>query len=553
VKSSHQRLSPAQISEVEHDLLNAMKANAGSEFLRDKVAEAARQRTRRLLVCAGSSSNAPAGGAPASAVLELSVEQLRLNIAKDAKNEYVLFMTTRARLLKGPAGVVLMDKAYRYQSGSAFFIDWARYRGLEGVAQTGYQSMAQQIADDIFRPSYEPPLLIGPGQKQSQLGPTVPRASLVCSEHLQFAVSRIFNPRFSETISTRRMQFGDTVPILNRDSAPSCNSALPGCGSVPGNAPRFLHEISLMVDEDSDVSETEDAGFYLVGLGTNNIGLATNNVALGTNDVDLASNDVGIGSKGVTSVQIYNAKPDERLRLFTPGTDSSPRPEAQTDTTWKMDNLQNDRNSVVSWLSCVAAVPMGLWEQTGGAVSKHSQHKAEKLIKTLNDLPEQRHLGNDVADAVARHLRSQISNPVRLAEDPVRFALSNSTEATPPDPPATGAGTKTSHDLALEIQVLDAALIGKHDNSQVRALCVEVQATVFRTSDGQELYSRPIRYRSSSKKLKDWAAADGKLFRDELTACEEQTAEALTSELLGRGFVTQAPVSLVPATHAPEN
>jgi hypothetical protein len=193
---------------------------------------------------------------------------------------------------------------------------------------------------------------------------------------------------------------------------------------------------------------------------------------------------------------------------------------------------------------------MGLWEQTGGAVSKHSQEKTEKLIKVLNDLPEQRRLGDNVADAVARHLRSQIINPVRLAEDPARLALSATGETNPPGTPPTGVGTR--HDLSLEIQVMDAALVGKHANSQVRALSVEVQATVFRTSDGQELYSRPIRYRSSSKKLKHWAAADGKLFREELNACEEQTAEALTSELLGRGFVTQAPPPLLPAAHVPQ-
>jgi hypothetical protein len=463
-------------------------------------------------------------------VLELSVEQLRLNTAKDAKNEYVLFMTARARLLKGSAGVVLMDKTYQYQSGSALFIDWARYRGLEGVAQTGYQLMAEQIADDIFRPSYEPPLLIGPGQRQSNAAP----ASQARSADFQSAVSRICNPLPARITSTRRMQFGDTAEY---------NSALPYCDSVPAGIPRFLSEISSMLDDDSDTAEAEGSGFYLVGLGTNNIDLGTNNLALGTNDI-------GSGSKDVTSVQVYNAKPDERLRLYTPGTDSSPRPEAQTDTTWKMDNLQNDRNSVVQWLSCLGAVPMGLWEQTGGAMSKHSQEKTEKLIKVLNDLPEQRHLGNDVADAVARHLRSQIINPVRMAEDPARFALSTRGETNAPDSPPAGPGTN-SRDLALEIQVLDAALVGKHANSQERAFCVEVQATVFRTSDGQELYSRPIRYRSSSKKLKDWAAADGKLFRDELSACEEQTAEALTAELLGHGFVTQAPVSLVPAPRAP--
>jgi hypothetical protein len=455
VRSSHRRLSPSQVSEVERDLLEAMRTNATPEALRDKVAEVARQKTRRVLVCVSSASAVPSGQLPPSAVLELSVEELRLKTAENVKNEYVLCIAARARLFRSADQFVLLDKRYRYQSGSALFIDWARYRGLEGVAQTGYRSIAEQIADDIFQPLVEPPLLIGPGQ-----------------EHALRA--------------TEAWDLSD-------------------------------------VSDESDDNREEERGWYYVSLDTDD----------------------------VTSIQIYTGKPDERLRVHTPGPEPANPPDAQTDTERKMDGLENDRNSVVQWVSCVAAVPLGLWEQTVGAVQKHSQEKAEKLVKVLNGVPEQRHLEQHVADAVARQLRSQVINPVRRTEEPPRFALSTPGEATPVDPPP-GAGTNASHVLALEIQVMDATLAGRHENSQSRALCVEVQATIFRTSDGQELYSRAIRYRSSTKKLKDWAASDAKLFREELESCQEQTAQALTSELLGRGFVTQAPAPLAPAAHAPE-
>ena len=41
-----------------------------------------------------------------------------------------------------------------------------------------------------------------------------------------------------------------------------------------------------------------------------------------------------------------------------------------------MDGLENDRNAVVQGVSAVAAVPMGLWEQTFGAFH---QHQIEKI------------------------------------------------------------------------------------------------------------------------------------------------------------------------------
>jgi hypothetical protein len=74
VAASRQRLSPDQLSQVELDLRKAMQSSAGSAALREKVADAARQKTCRLLVCAPSMPDVPAGQVPVSAVLELAVE-----------------------------------------------------------------------------------------------------------------------------------------------------------------------------------------------------------------------------------------------------------------------------------------------------------------------------------------------------------------------------------------------------------------------------------------------------------------------------------------------
>jgi hypothetical protein len=431
VTASRQRLSPDQLSQAELDLREAMQSNAGSTALREKVADAARQKTCRLLVCAASVPAAPAGQVPVSAVLELAVEQFRLEVVKPGRSEYALHIQARARLLRRSDGAVLLDRPYQYTSGPALFIDWARYDGLEGVAQTAYQSLAERIAEDIFQPAAEPPLLIGPGYKHS--------GALSVRPWIQF--------------------------------------------------------VSLVQDN-------------------------------------------------VASVEVYAGRAAQPMPFEVPGSDSGESSEVQSDTEWALDGLENDRNSVVQLVSCLAAVPMGIWEQTAGAVLKTSRNRTEKLVQALDTVPDRRHFQSDLADEVARRLRSQVINPVRRPEEALRFALATPFEtsgAASAQPPAS-----PNSNLALQIQVVNAQLVGKRGSSRSRALCVEIHATIIRSSDGQELYSRPFRYRSSPKRLKDWAASDARLFRQELGACSRQAAEVLTVELIRRGFVTQGRGSSAP-------
>jgi hypothetical protein len=253
---------------------------------------------------------------------------------------------------------------------------------------------------------------------------------------------------------------------------------------------------------------------------------------------------VSLVEDNVTALDVYAGRADQRLPLDTPGLGSGDSAGIQNDTEWAMDGLENDRNSVVQFVSCLAAVPLGIWEQTVGAVLQGSRNRNEKLVQALDAVPEQRRFEGDLADEVARKLRAQAINQVRRTEESAQFAVATTGEAGGTrlaQPPSSD-----NNKIALQIQVVNAHLIGKHGSSRLRALYVETRATIIRTSDGQELYSRPIRYRSSLKKLKDWAASDALLFRQELGTCSRQTAEALTGDLISHGFVTPGPRSSAP-------
>jgi hypothetical protein len=464
ISASQQRMPADKLCEAENALVEAMRSNAGSESLRDKVADTARQKTGRLLICAPGISAAPASSVPVSAGLEVAVEQLRLKVAKPGKSDYLLYIEARARLLRASDGAVLLDKSYRYTSGPAMYVDWTRHGGLAGVAQTGYQSLAEQIAGDVFQPASEPPLLIGPGQKHSSL-------------------------RITGGLARRSMT---DLWLASSD--------------------RVLRPSTLLPERPS----ADAPGFRLVS------------------SVEAPA----------TSLEVYTPKTDQHLQVQTPGSGVEDNAASQSNAEWALDGLENDRNAVVQFVSCLAAVPLGIWEQTVGAVRLHSRDKTEKLVQGLDAISDQKHFAGELADEVARRLRSQVINDIRRTEEPIRFALATPAETRATEP----VGRRASNDsqLALQIHVVKASLVGKYQSSRSRALCMQLQATIIRASDGQELYSRPIVYRSSSKPLKDWAASDAHLFRQELDACSRQAAEALTRELIKRGFVTPGLGSRVP-------
>jgi hypothetical protein len=499
VRTGRQRLTPAKLSEAEQNLLQAMKANAGSAMLRDKVAEAAHQKTSRLVVCAASAAAAPTNRLPVSAVLELAVEQLSL---KAEQHEHRLYMAARARLLRSSDGAVLLERAYHYQSGPDLYVDWSRWDALHRVAQTGYESMAEAIARDVFQPAAEPPLLIGPGQKFSSPphSRSLPRGVPWCARAAEEARTPVSKPPL------HRLQAGRWRPkalvVLCR-AEPSEPPGRPASGR----------------EDDSSRTRPQPAVEPTA---------ATRPALQGAN----------LTAPNAATIEVYTGRDDERLRSPKSGPGVETTTPMETDTGWAMDGLEQDRNAVVQFGACLAAVPMGLWEQTVGATLQWRRNKTEKLAEGLDRVPEQQHFAAGLVDEVARHLRSQVLNQVLRTEEQPRFALTVPTQVGKTE--TASAPASTNCQLALHLQVLDTKLVGKHLHSRSRALCVEVQAVVLRASDGQELYSRPIHYRSSSKRLKDWSASDAKLFREELEACSRQTAQAVAGELIAHGFAAQA-------------
>ena len=468
ISAGQKRLSALEASEAQQRLLETMSSNALPQTLIQSVTEIGRQKTRRLLRSAGTSSDAPAKEAPVSAMLRIAVKRFQLKAASPGASEYVLFITASARLERAPDGRVLFERSYDYESSRGMYIDWTRLGGLEYVARTGYDVLAGQIATDIFEPISQAPIVIGPGPKHSQA--SSPRLLRKASEH-----------RYRE--SRAQPAYRHAVFHLS-------------------DKPRLLWVRQVMRN-----------------------GLANNTNAVGSASF----------SENVGAIEIHTGKTDDRIRSPKPGPQSGSDTGTMSETKYSLDGLEEDRNAVVQGLSCVAAVPFGLWEQTVGAVSRSSRERAEEYSRTLNAVTTREHLEQDLADRVAGSLQTQVADSVRRTEDPIRIASSGLGGA---GPLAVAKGT-----TALEIQVLSTSLVPKHRHSSSRVVVVEVQATLFRTSDGQELYSRPVQYRSSGRRLKAWAGSDARLYRLELENCLHRTAQAVVNDLVTNRLVTPLPAS----------
>jgi hypothetical protein len=511
VHARQQRLSPEQMSAAEQNLAQAMRTNADSAILREKVGEIARQKTHRRLVCADSASAVP-GDQPVSAVLEVAVEQLRL---KASGSQYALSIVARARLIRTTDGSVLLDRSYQYESGSALFIDWAQKGGLEAVAQTAYSSLAEQIADNIFRPISAPPILLGPGEKHSHAPPPSPSS-----------------PAFSPTLSAPhpRARFENRIR----------------CGSRPEEALIDVKTLGNQCRLTSPATISKHALRYcrreLPQTGERRVKEpgSTENPAF---------QPVSLGQGATVSIEIHTSRTNLPFFLRKPGTgpvEPSESSGTKSDTEQAMDGLVNDRNSVVQVLSCLAAVPLGIWEQTAGALRKGPREQTDKLATVLNEVANRKHFEQDLADELARCLRSEGRDPITSPEERIGFSVPTTRESggAEPEKPSTLVKATT----ALELQVLNTELVGKRRNSRSRAVLVEMRVTITRTSDGQEIFTCPIRYRSLSRPLKEWAASDARLFRQELDACSRETARALANELIAHELVLSQPRSGPSAT-----
>jgi hypothetical protein len=446
VSAPHQKAPPDKLLEAEANLTRTLSAMAAQEKLQHELLRSMGEQSNRRVLPLAPGSSALACDA-ASAVIEARLEELRLERTGSKDSSYALRLKARARLVRQADGIVLSERRYEYMSGKAMFIDWTRQGSLEGVAQTGYRRVADEMAGELLALVTEPPVLMGAGYRVSPATRLGPRTTL-----------------------------------------------------APHAAP--LHGAGL-----------QPVAYY---------------------------------PPAFTSFEIRATGSGSSLSLQRPVTRAEAAAEAQSDLEYQFDGLENDRNAVVQLLACLAAVPVGIWEQATILVRGESSAEVEAADARLRAAARQAQPQATLTREVARALAPESSAPVMLARaESAAIPETRSTWILCAAREATGAATdgKTSQsakteagDAVLQIQVSEAALSGKPGINPPLALRVQAQATLVHAQDGQQLYSCPVRYCSAERKFKDWAAHDAKLFRQELDQCYRQMAAGLAERLAEAGL-----------------
>src|SRR5262249_16683665 len=139
----------------------------------------------------------------------------------------------------------------------------------------------------------------------------------------------------------------------------------------------------------------------------------------------------------------------------------------------------------------------------------------------------------EVAEQVAMQITPHAAQPVLLVKNPLLRGGDFSPSPVVAPPPAERQAETT-----LDIQVATAALEGDGGVNPALALCVEAEARLIRLSDGAELYSCPVHYRSEQRKFTRWAAHDAQQFRQELQRCYREVSATIVNDLVARGFVS---------------
>jgi hypothetical protein len=242
----------------------------------------------------------------------------------------------------------------------------------------------------------------------------------------------------------------------------------------------------------------------------------------------------------VTENGPFEISPDAaRAQVFIRGPKAKEEPssDTQTDAEWALDGLENHRNFVVQVAACAAAVPMGLWEQTVGAIGRRSQNDLSVAGGMVEEMIWKKPIQQDLANDIAQALAPQTSQPVILRKLPSTSGQEDGPIRISPVNNLPFEVTQSPPETVLEVHVEKVELCGTHGSSRRPDLSLEGEVTLVRVSDGQELCTWPVRYRSARQGIGDWSANGGSLLERELKQCSSQIARALARELLVDGYV----------------
>jgi hypothetical protein len=248
------------------------------------------------------------------------------------------------------------------------------------------------------------------------------------------------------------------------------------------------------------------------------------------------------------TIYVYPTSAVSRVTVQLPMTKQEAAAEAVRDVEWSLDGLADYSNPFVFLMAAVAASPVSLHKQTVGAVGGLTEKRLRDAEAQVTAAARRTRPDEHLAFEVAQRLTPRSSQPVVLAtkswpsgelravtelEWSKRGALDRLTK----DQPVANFLDRGRVDTTLEIELLSADLKGKDGVNPPLALSVEARATLLRASDGQEIYSCPVQYRSVGRRFAEWAANDARLLGDELDRCYHELSEAILDQFAARRLI----------------
>jgi len=160
VSGGTRKVAPDALAASEADLLRAMAEMANQSLMRDRLVTVAREQAGRVMTIHDEASvptDMPTDYRAlrikgVDAVLETSVQDIRLRRTGSRDSSYALFIDTRVSLARAEDGVVLYDHPLQYRSGTSLFIDWTlnHAKPFKAQVETGYENLAEKIVERVL-------------------------------------------------------------------------------------------------------------------------------------------------------------------------------------------------------------------------------------------------------------------------------------------------------------------------------------------------------------------------------------------------------------------
>lgn len=213
-----------------------------------------------------------------------------------------------------------------------------------------------------------------------------------------------------------------------------------------------------------------------------------------------------------------------------------------------VEDFTHHPNPEIQAIGFAVAIPISLWNQAvaiaRGVPEKRHVEASKRLMAAVRDARPHYALAKEVASQLAPRTAQRVAYVPKPPPtgDTRQTALMQCADrgtfcALPAAMTAEDYLLSQGVNTALEINVQSAILKGGDGVNPPLSLCIEARATVFRSSDGHELYSCPVRYRGQSRQFTEWAANDAQLFREEIQRANTEMSRGITGQLVSRGVV----------------